>query len=637
MVSLIEGKWFMSSVSTITGSILPNVFLVFKRFPLAVLTAALLTALMVFFDKIFELNPNFYFGLITLFFVFVGAILAAEQRKESFWFSCLVSFVMGGVITGMVYFADFIGLNHMMLAVASLLGASSVAYFFAPKNNRAYWQFNHEFWFTLVIALIGGMIIAGLFSLLFAVYGALFNARVSGELYKTVFQVCSFFITPVFWLSMIPQDFDREVEETLPTETMSKVTALFVKYVFVPFFFMFALLFHGLAVKVGLSGVFPSGQIGWYGLAVITLGIGTYLMAYPTRNVGGALVKFFHRFWFLFLIVPMGLLFAAHSIRVSEYGMTPKRYFLLALFAWALSLILYGLYVQFKKKDFDLRVILFTAALVLGVSSFGPWGAEIVSIYSQKAKLITALNEAGLLENGEIKARLNDDKVIEPKIKRKIRNQLRFFRDGQRADYIRVLLPEGERPRIGTHLNYLERRKPSWNNPIIAKIDQRLGFRRSVVAAETLSKRTFYSSGPYIHLVEGAGAVFGPITITKRGDDIAFERRQLVKLKERDLALLFKFNKQEMVVLHDKGDEKVKLGVFSLKDIYQKVSHEMGEEKGIKKRRQLRVVSIDSAGAGQKLRLYITNFNFTEDKESSKFDAMSYIKFSLFIEGALSL
>lgn len=627
----------MSSVSTITGSILPNVFLVFKRFPLAVLTAAFLTILMVFFDKIFKLNPNLYFGLITLFFVFVGAILAAEQRKESFWFSYLVSFVMGAVIIGMVYFADFIGLRHMMLAVASLLGASSVAYFFAPKNNRAYWQFNHEFWFTLVIALIGGMIIAGLFSLLFAVYGALFNARVSGELYKTVFQVCSFFITPVFWLSMIPQDFEKEVEETLPTETMSKVTALFVKYVFVPFFFMFALLFHGLAVKVGLSGVFPSGQIGWYGLAVITLGIGTYLMAYPTRNVGGALVTFFHKYWFLFLIVPMGLLFAAHSIRVSEYGMTPKRYFLFALFVWSLALILYGLYVQFRKKDFDLRVILFLAALILGVSSFGPWGAETVSIYSQKQKLISALKEGGLLENGFVKQHSKDDKAIDPKIKRKIRNQLRFFRKRQRADYIRVLLPESERPGKGAHLNYFERRKPSWNNPIIAKIDQRLGFRRNVVASENLKKRTFYSAGPYSYVVEGAGAVFGPITLSKRGDDVSFERRQVVKFNGRDLVLLFKFGKEDMTVMQEREGVHQELGTFSLEEIYNKISSEMGDGKDKKKRSQLKPISIDSTNTAQKLRLYITNFNFTENKESSEFDAMSYIKFSLFIADAQSL
>ena len=464
-----------------------------------------------------------------------------------------------------------------------------------------------------------------------------FNARVSGELYKTVFQVCSFFITPVFWLSMIPQDFDREVEETLPTETMSKVTALFVKYVFVPFFFMFALLFHGLAVKVGLSGVFPSGQIGWYGLAVITLGIGTYLMAYPTRNVGGALVTFFHKYWFLFLIVPMGLLFAAHSIRVSEYGMTPKRYFLFALFVWSLALILYGLYVQFRKKDFDLRVILFLAALILGVSSFGPWGAETVSIYSQKQKLISALKEGGLLENGVIKVHSKDDKAIDPKIKRKIRNQLRFFRKRQRADYIRVLLPESERPGKGGHFNYFERRKPSWNNPIIAKIDQRLGFRRNVVASETLKKRTFYSAGPYSYVVEGAGAVFGPITLSKRGDDVSFERRQVVKFKGRDLVLLFKFSKQDMTVMQEREGVHQELGTFSLEDIYNKISSEMGAGKDKKKRSQLKPISIDGTKSAQKLRLYITNFNFTENKESSEFDAMSYIKFSLFIADAQSL
>jgi hypothetical protein len=242
-----------------------------------------------------------------------------------------------------------------------------------------------------------------------------------------------------------------------------------------------------------------------------------------------------------------------------------------------------------------------------------------------------------LLENGVIKLHSKDDKAIDPKIKRKIRNQLRFFRKRQRADYIRVLLPESERPSKGVHLNYFERRKASWNNPIIAKIDQRLGFRRNAVASENLKKRTFYSAGPYSYVVEGAGAVFGPITLSKRGDDVSFERRQVVKFNGRDLVLLFKFSKKDMTVMQEREGEKRELGIFSLEEIYNKISSEMGDEKDKKKRSQLKPISIDSTNSAQKLRLYITNFNFTENKESSEFDAMSYIKFSLFIADAESL
>lgn len=625
----------MSGVASVAGSILPNVFLVFRRFPLAVITAALITVLMVFFHKSLNLTEEIYFGLISLFFVFVGSVFVAEQRKEAVWYVYFVSLVIGAVVVGLFYFADFVGLHHMMLAIATLLGASSVAYFFAPKNNRAYWLFNHEFWFTLVIAIIGGMIIAGLFSLLFAVYGALFNTRVSGDLYKYIFQICTFFITPVFWLSMLPQEYDVEVEETVPTELMSKVTGLFVKYVFVPFFFMFVLLFHGLAVKVGFSGVFPSGQIGWYGLAVIILGIGTYLMAFPTRHVGGALVRFFHKYWFLFLIIPMGLLFAAHSIRVTEYGMTPKRYFLFAFFFWSLALILYGLYVEYKNRDFDLRVILFLATVILGVSSFGPWGAETVSVYSQKHKLVSLLTEVGSIENGVIKKPFQATTASERKTKRKIRNALRFFRKEQRADYLRVLLAEEDRPAQGAHFNYFERRKPSWNNPIIAKIDEKLGFRKNVAKGSGLVKRTFYASGPYSFQVPFKGSVFGPFSLSKSRSDISYKRALTVPFNGKDLKLSFQIKDQKLIVLKGHGEEAESLGQFSLNDVYRAASAQMNENKGKATRKIWKAFPIDSLeGSAQKLRLYVSNFNYSEDKETSDFEFTTYIKFSLFVADA---
>ncbi len=628
----------MSGVSSFAGSILPNVFLVFKRFPLAVLTAGLLTILMVAFDKALNLTPNFYFGLMSLFFVFVGAVFVTEQRNEASWYGFVVSLIIGSVIVGLYYFADFVGLRHMMLAVATLLGASSVVYFFSPKNNRAYWLFNHEFWFTLVIAIIGGMIIAGLFSLLFAVYGALFNTRVDGDLYKYTFQICSFFITPVFWLSMLPQEYEAEVEETEPTELMSKVTGLFVKYVFVPFFFMFVLLFHGLAVKVGLSGVFPKGQIGWYGLAVIILGIGTYLMAFPTRNVGGALVRFFHKYWFLFLIIPMALLFVAHSIRVAEYGMTPKRYFLFAFFFWSLALILYGLYIQIKGREFDLRVILFLATVILGVSSFGPWGAETVSIYSQKQKLVSVLQKADVLENGVIKKAFNTSTDEARKAKRKIRNLLRFFRKEQRADYLRVLLSEEERPAKGAHLNYFERRKSSWNNPIIAKIDEKLGFRKNVAVGAKLNSRSFYASGPYSLAIPSKGMVFGPITLSKSRSALNYHRDQIVQLGGRDVRLSFQIKEQELIVLKGQGEVTEAIGRFSLQEIYKMASGQVNENLKKKKRKNLKSFVVDGLPtSAEKLRLYVMNFNYSEDKETSEYKAMTYIKFSLHVEKAATV
>ena len=148
-----------------------------------------------------------------------------------------------------------------------------------------------------------------------------------------------FLIGMLFWLSLIPSSFHQQVEEGEPVEFTSKITALFVKYVFVPFFFLFALLFHGLALKVLIDGTLPAGQIGWYGMALITSGVVTYLMAFPTAKSGGALVRLFSSSWMWFLIIPLFLMVFAYKLRLDQYGMTRLRYFLAAFILWAFVMV----------------------------------------------------------------------------------------------------------------------------------------------------------------------------------------------------------------------------------------------------------------------------------------------------------
>jgi hypothetical protein len=85
--------------------------------------------------------------------------------------------------------------------------------------------------------------------------------------------------------------------------------------------------------------------------------------------------------------------------RISEYGITERRYFVLALAVWLTGVVLYLLLSRRK----SIRVIPASlCVLALGVS-FGPWGAFAVSERSQVGRLTEYLTAQGILVEGKVR------------------------------------------------------------------------------------------------------------------------------------------------------------------------------------------------------------------------------------------
>jgi hypothetical protein len=79
--------------------------------------------------------------------------------------------------------------------------------------------------------------------------------------------------------------------------------------------------------------------------------------------------------------------------RISQYGITENRYYLLVLTFWLAFITAYGLLS--KKKA--IKIIPVTLCIVTLVTSVGPWGAYGVSRFSQKNRLEGLLKTNGLL------------------------------------------------------------------------------------------------------------------------------------------------------------------------------------------------------------------------------------------------
>ncbi len=639
----------MASFVRSFGAVLPNVVDVVRRFPVSVVVAVCLTGYVIWgaARNVDVVLPAL--GLLTLFFVSLGASLFGERRDWGAGQTIGLAVLSVLVIAPLFLFSEMIGLTAGMMPVAGVLAAGSVAYLTMPEDNRAFWMFNHTYWFSLLIAVFGGLLIAGLVALLIAAYAMLFDVQID-KLYQYSFIVSLFLIAPLFWLSLLPKSLTVQVEEGEPVEFTSKVTALFVKYVFVPFFFLFALLLHGLAVKIALEGALPSGQIGWYGLLLMIGGVGTFLMAYPTRHVSGPLVRFFVNNWMWFLLVPLGLVIAAHYLRVVHYGMTPLRFFLAGLFVWAAILIGYGFYLKYRGRSvaqardisgvFDLRLIPVLAAFILFGSSIGPWGAEAVSTSWQKNRLVSDLTELGVLEKGVIAQPLPPrsfkDKAA---LATQARDTLGYFRDRRRAEALLGLLPPEARDRVKQDVaakGPIERQ----TSRVYLAVSDALNAGGSPGDRARRNVHSYRVQQPYELGLSGAGRVRGPIyyglrdgLVQQEADNLPAEEgaqsasRKVISGLDGPVNLTVRTEGKALVVSKGKkGEDGDVIGRFALDDLEALARQDLASSQQKDGRKKIGQVTAQSRGAA----LYIYSLAYFTTKESGDEVVVTGIGFWLF-------
>ena len=254
------------------------------------------------------------------------------------------------------------------------------------------------------MAVIVGLIFGGGLSAIIESLNFLFNADLPSRLHEHVWVTAAALIAPIYGLSLVPTRLDEELTLTGERDTLlERGVSVLVNYVLVPIVVVYTVILHAYAVKILLDGALPEGQIGLMVTIFALGGTATWLIAWPWRETGTWVLRFFMRFWFWFTIVPVILLAIAIWERVSTYGVTPDRYGIVIVAVW---LAIVTLYLAIRRNRADMRVLLGSIALLLLIGSTGPWGANSVSISSQFARLVGFHESEKLLTP--------DGKIVDP-------------------------------------------------------------------------------------------------------------------------------------------------------------------------------------------------------------------------------
>ena len=256
--------------------------------------------------------------------------------------------------------------------------------------GRAFWQFNRILFLRfLLAALYSGVLFAGLSIALLAL-DRLLSVHVSGDSYERLWVVLAFLFNPWFFLGGVPRDLsDLDAREDYPGGLK-----VFAQFILIPVVTVYLLILTAYLGRVLITHTWPSGWMGWLVSSVAAAGTLALLLVHPIRDrADNRWVNAYGRWFYVALLPAVAMLLMAIFLRIHQYGITERRYFLAILAFWLAGIALfYGV-----TASRNIRVIPATLCLLALGTLAGPWSAYAVSRASQTSRLRALLGAHQML------------------------------------------------------------------------------------------------------------------------------------------------------------------------------------------------------------------------------------------------
>ena len=301
---------------------------------------------------------------------------------------------------------------------------------FAPfifKNQpNAFWQFNKNLFLRfLTAALYSAVLYCGL-ALALAALEQLFGFDINEKFYLKLWVFLAGIFNTIFFLAGVPKDINElETDSSYP-----KGLKVFTQYVLLPLVAIYLVILYFYTGKIILEWSWPQGWVSYLILGFSVVGILSFLLVWPLRNEKENQWINVYAKWFYILLLPLIVVLALGVYRrVSEYGITENRYFLIILAVWLLAMVLHFIF----RGNKSVKIIPVSLCLFALFSSFGPWGAFNVSKMSQENRLKSLLSESGLLKDGKI---VPGDNSIDFTNRKNISSIVDFFSERQELNVL---------------------------------------------------------------------------------------------------------------------------------------------------------------------------------------------------------
>ncbi len=382
---------------------------ILKRFPLTVICAVLMsTSLIYLTHNHWDLKESnqFFWAKLSLcsalgLSLFLATALLSEAKGHSLNGKIAVQVITFGVILAYYFSIDsyeefnlesfsrfslYIIASHLFVAFAPFTG---------PNRINGFWQFNKTLFFRSLLSALYTCVLYGGIAIAFWLIDDLLHVEIKYTKYAYVWYLLAGVLNTLIFLAGVPKDMaEQEIDTSYP-----KGLKAFTQFVLLPLVTLYLLILYAYFAKIVIHWNLPKGYVSYLVISFSVMGILSLLLIYPLRDMEeNKWIKIFSR-WFYVALYPLIVLLGISIYhRISEYGITEHRYFILALAVW---LVFIAAYFLISKKE-NIKLIPVTLFAFAILTSAGPTGAFSVSHQSQKNRLEKLLVQNGILVNGRI-------------------------------------------------------------------------------------------------------------------------------------------------------------------------------------------------------------------------------------------
>ena len=266
-------------------------------------------------------------------------------------------------------------IHFFVLNISFHLAVSFAAFINKGFVVDKFWEFNKRLFIRILTAGLYSAVLFGGLTLAIVALDKLFKLDIRSETYGHLFFTISGIFNTIFFLAGVP----KLSSEKLETEYPNGLKA-FTQFVLIPLVSLYLVILITYESKILITMSLPFGWVSNLILVYAIFGILSFLLVYPISHLeDNKWMKTFNKWFYYFLVPLLALLYWAIIYRLSKYGFTPERYYVLVLALWLTFIVVYFLVT----KTQNLKLIPMSLCITGLLTVYGPQSAQYVSKTSQ--------------------------------------------------------------------------------------------------------------------------------------------------------------------------------------------------------------------------------------------------------------
>ena len=346
-----------------------------RRFPVSVVLLVFLTCFVLFLIHGGEVTDKWQFFYI--FYPATGAVLGVslqlltedfKRRSVAVLTQVLVHAAWLGISIYLGQFDRF-SLPQFAAVTATVVTMALSVFllsFYRKGDDVPFWYFSLQ----TMVAIIAGLVVGGVLTLGLILFAQslewLFGVQVSDRVFGSIPTVCMLLLAPLLFMNLIPAGEEKRVREV---QSYSGFLKGVVQYLFIPLLLLYMATLYVYAAKILFSWQLP---VGWVSYLVTASMVGLVILLYLTyplqHEQNNSFFKTVTRWLPLAMLPLLALMTVAIGRRLSDYGITVSRLYLLVFNIWC-YVVCIGLLITRNKRIWWIPA---SFAAVLFLISVGP-------------------------------------------------------------------------------------------------------------------------------------------------------------------------------------------------------------------------------------------------------------------------